>query len=137
MGCHRTGKTGLHFVNLTPKPGEIDQQHHVFGFTPLVLLMYLYQNTRKSELCRLHGNADGSKPPSPWRFIFSTNTCKRKETASAIAIIVVCGLLLLSDQSALQSQTPGSLICVSGADLANLNLKDFRLAGARAEKTIF
>jgi uncharacterized protein YjbI with pentapeptide repeats len=67
---------------------------------------------------------------------FALQRLRRKETASVIAIILLCGLLLIpiSPFFQLNSYVP---ISVSGANLANLNLMGFRLAGVRAEKTVF
>lgn len=124
-----------YIFNLNSKPAKLISSIMFFGFTPLVLLMF-YIKTRVNPSYAAYMATLMVLTTLTMAVYFFYQHLKKKETASAIAIIVVCGLLLLpiSPLFNLNSRIP---ICVSGADLANLNLKDFRLAGARAEKTIF
>ena len=121
--------------NLDAKPAKLISSIIFFGFTPLILLMF-YIKTRVNPSYAAYAGSLMVLTTLTMAVYFFYQHLQKKETASAIAIIVVCGLLLLpiTPLFNLNSRIP---ICLSGANLANLNLKDFRLAGAQAEKTIF
>ena len=124
-----------YIFNLDAKPAKLISSIIFFGFTPLILLMF-YIKTRVNPSYAAYAGSLMVLTTLTMAVYFFYQHLQKKETASAIAIIVVCGLLLLpiSPLFNLNSRIP---ICVSGANLANLNLKDFRLAGAQAEKAIF
>jgi len=124
-----------YIFNLDAKPAKLISSIMFFGFTPLILLMF-YIKTRVNPSYAAYTATLMVLTTIAMAVYFSYQHLQKKETASVITIIVVGGLLLLpiSPLFNLNSRIP---ICVSGADLAKLNLKDFRLAGARAEKTIF
>jgi len=132
LPCHEKQP---YIFNLDDKPAKLISSVMFFGFTPLILLMF-YIKTRVNPSYAAYMATLMVLSTVTMAVYFFYQHLQKKETASAIAIIVVCGLLLLpiSPLFNLNSRIP---ICVSGADLANLNLKDFRLAGARAEKTNF
>jgi len=124
-----------YIFNLDDKPAKLISSILFFGFTPLILLMF-YIKTRINPSYAAYMATLMVLSTLTMAVYFFYQQLQKKEAVSAIAIIFVCGLLLLpiSPLFNLNSRIP---ICVSGADLANLNLKDFRLAGARAEKTNF
>jgi uncharacterized protein YjbI with pentapeptide repeats len=133
-GVPPTGKQAYIF-NLGSKPAKVCSSIMFFGFTPLILLMF-YIKTRVNPAYAAYAGTLLVLTTLTMAVYFFYQQFKKKETASAIAIIAVCGLLLLpiSPLFNLNSKIP---ICVSGANLTNLNLMGFRLAGAQAEKTIF
>ncbi|MBI5578753.1 MAG: pentapeptide repeat-containing protein [Deltaproteobacteria bacterium] len=133
-GVPRTGKQAYIF-NLDSKPAKVCSSITFFGFTPLILLMF-YIKTRVNPGYAAYVGTLLVVTTLSMTVYFFYQQLRKRETASAIAIVVVSGLLLLpiSPLFNLNSQIP---ICVSGANLANLNLMGYRLAGAQAEKTIF
>jgi uncharacterized protein YjbI with pentapeptide repeats len=124
-----------YIFNLDQKPARFTSSIIFFGFTPVILLIF-YIKTRVNPSYAAYMKTLMILTTVTMAAYFSYQHFKKKEVALASTIIIICGLLFLpvSPFFNLNSRLP---ICVSGADLTNLNLNDFRLAGARAEKTNF
>ncbi len=125
----------VYIFNLNSKPAKMCSSIIFFGFTPLILLMF-YIKTRVNPGYAAYVGTLMVLTTLILAVYFFYQRLRKKETASAIAIAIVCGLLLLpiSPLFNLNASIP---ICVSGANLSNLNLMGFRLAGAQAEKAVF
>ncbi|HWR90797.1 MAG TPA: pentapeptide repeat-containing protein [Desulfobacterales bacterium] len=125
----------VYLFNLNSKAAKVCSSIVFFGFTPLILLMF-YIKTRVNPRYAAYMGTLMVLTTVALALYFALQRLRRKETASVIAIILLCGLLLIpiSPFFQLNSYVP---VSVSGANLANLNLMGFRLAGAQAEKTVF
>jgi uncharacterized protein YjbI with pentapeptide repeats len=124
-----------YIFTLDAKPAKLISSIMFFGFTPLILLLF-YIKTRVNPSYAVYAGLLMVSATLTMAVYFFYQHLKRRETGLAFAIVVVCGLLLLpiSPLFNLNTLLP---IRVSGADLANLNLAGFELAGAQAEKTVF
>jgi uncharacterized protein YjbI with pentapeptide repeats len=133
-GLPHTAKEAYVF-NLNSKPAKVCSSILFYGFTPLILLMF-YIKSRVNPSYAVYAATLMVLTTLSMAVYFICQRLQKKETASVIAIILVAALLLLpiTPLFNLTSRVP---ICVSGANLADLNLMAFRLAGAQAEKTIF
>jgi uncharacterized protein YjbI with pentapeptide repeats len=128
-------ETQAYIFNLDAKSAKLISSVMFFGFTPLILLMF-YIKSRVNPSYGIYAGSLMVLTTLSMAVYFFYQHLQKKETASAIAIIVLCGLLILpiTPLFNLNSQIP---ISVSGSDLAKMNLKPFQLAGAKAEKTNF
>ena len=117
------------------KPAKVCTGILFFGFTPLILLIF-YLKTRVHPSYAAYAWTLMLLTTLAMALYFIYQNLKKGEIASTVAIVVLCGLLLIpiTPFFNLNSRIP---ISVSGADLSNLNLIRFRLAGAQAEKTKF
>jgi uncharacterized protein YjbI with pentapeptide repeats len=125
----------VYLFNLDSKAAKVCSSIVFFGFTPLILLMF-YIKTRVNPSYAAYMGALMVLTTVALALYFALQRLRRKEIASVIAIILLCALLLIpiSPFFQLNSYVP---VSVSGANLANLNLMSFRLAGAQAEKAVF
>ena len=124
-----------YIFTLNSTPAKLCSSILFFGFTPLILLLF-YVKSRVNPKYAVYAGTLMVLTTLAMAAYFSYQHLRKRDTASAVAIIAALAMLLLpiSPLFDLNSKIP---ICVSGANLANLNLMGFRLTGAQAEKTIF
>jgi uncharacterized protein YjbI with pentapeptide repeats len=125
----------VYLFNLNSQPAKVCSSIFFFGFTPFILLLF-YIKTRVNPGYAAYIGTLMVLTTVALAVYFAFQRLKRREPVSVMAILLLCVLLLvpISPFFQLNAYIP---VSVSGANLANLNLMGFRLAGAQAEKAVF